>query len=137
MDNLRTELDKLDGERLDYVFVRSRSKNKAEAFEAAGISKSTFYNWDDNAKLEELANELRRNRHIMAQPKLEEAVEGAVTVLTALLEASSDTVKLNAAKEILDRVMGKPTTKIDLSGSGMKMYGLVSPDEWDDDDSTD
>lgn len=134
MDDLRTELEQLDGERLEYVFARSRTSSKAEAMREAGISKSTFYNWDDNERLDELANDLRRNRHIMAQPKLEEATEEAVKVLTELLNSNSDYVKLGAAKEILDRVIGKPTTKVSVEGN-VKMYSVVSPDDWDDDDA--
>lgn len=131
MDDLRTILDGLEGVQLSYVYARSRVNTKAEAFQESGISKSAFYQLPAATQqhLEEVADQLRRNRVLMAEPKLNDAVEKAVDVLTGLLEAKSEYVRLQAAVAIIERVMGPVVKKTDITSGGQsvnfQIVGLI------------
>lgn len=118
VDEIRTILENLDGTRLSYVYARSKSKTAAEAYNEVGISKSAYYKWEDRERLEELANELRRNRVLMAEPKLQEAIEEAVDVLIKLLHAKDERVQFQAARTIIEREMGLAPTRMDITSGG-------------------
>lgn len=125
MDEIRAILDKLEGKRLSFVYARSKSTTLTEALKEAGISKSTFYEWEDRERLEDLADELRRNRVLMAEPKLHEAIEQAVDVLIALLGAKDERVQLQAVRTIMERVMGPVAAKVDMTSGGEPVHSAL------------
>lgn len=127
MDELRTLLDSLDGVKLAYVYARSRTGKRIEAIRESGMSKSAFYELpeDEQDRLDELADQVRRNRVIVAEPKLHDAIEKAVDVLVGLLSADSEYVKLEAAKSIIERVMGKVPQKVDVPGDGQIAIAII------------
>ena len=123
MDDFRAILDQLEGRELDYVQARSESKSDAQAYQTAGISKSTFYGWsaERREQLNEYADELRRQTVFKAQMALADAAENAARKMIALLSAESETVQLNAAKDILDRTAGKPRQSVDMTSDGQRI----------------
>jgi len=126
MDDLRTKLSQLDAKRQAYVLARSKSSSKAEAYRESGVSKTTVAGWADKDEIEELASALRVDRVLMADQKLNDAVEEAVDALLGLMrDAKSEMVKLMSAKEVMERVMGQTTAKVDLTSKGKKLSSTV------------
>jgi len=83
MDSLRTVLEQLEDAKLAYVFERSKTTSIGQALRAAGVPKSTFYNWpkEEQEQLERLAQELKRNRLLAAELVLIENAQKAAQVL--------------------------------------------------------
>ena len=137
MDDLRPILDQLEDVELDYVFERARQKNDAQAYKAAGIPKSTFYGWSEarRAELNDLAQRLKRRAVMRAQLVLEESAEKAAKQIVDTLDSESKRLAFDAARDILDRVAGRPRQMVDLSSGGdpIKAYIGISPDDWDED----
>ena len=73
MNNLRTELDQLEDQRLDYVMARSKVNSDAQAIRLSGVPKATFYSWDkaERDHLNELAQKIKRNVTLRMIAKLE------------------------------------------------------------------
>jgi hypothetical protein len=117
MDSLRTELDRLEDQRLDYVMARSRVNSDAQAIRQSGVPKATFYCWtkEERDHLNELSQKIKRNVTLRMIAKLEEAGEDAVAALLATLKSRNESVKQRAAVEVMDRLLGKPTQKQELS----------------------
>ncbi len=121
MDDLRTKLTNLDQKRQAYVLARSKSSSKAEAYRESGVSKGTVNSWPDKDELEDLAAALRVDRVLLADKELNDAVEPAVKKLVTLLNAQSEMVQFQAAKLIMERVMGQVAAKVDVTSAGEKI----------------
>lgn len=118
---LKTAIEELKGDRakFDYVIERSSSVSVEGALKAAGRSKGWFYGLpkEEQQRLEELANELHAAAKLRAVQILDEALVEAAQVKTGGLRSRNETVKQNAATEILDRGLGKPTQRQEVTGS--------------------
>jgi len=82
MSDLRTELDKLTDQRLDYVIARSRVNTDSQALRDAGINRSSFYSWtlEERTALNELAQRVKREVALRAVMVLQDAAEDAAQV---------------------------------------------------------
>lgn len=120
MSDLRTELDKLTDQRLDYVLARSRVNTDSHAIREAGMSRSTFYAWslEEREHLNELAQRVKREAALRAMMVIQDAAEAAAQVKVSGLRSKNEHVKQDAATEILDRTVGKAVNKTEVSGSG-------------------
>jgi hypothetical protein len=120
MDDLRAIFDQLEGHELDYVFERSRQTSDAAAFRAAGISKSSFYEWpaDRRAQLNAWAQDLKRQSAMRARLVLDEAAEEAARKIVELMGNSLPRIALEAARDVLDRTTGKPSQAVDVTSGG-------------------
>jgi len=120
MDDLRADLDQLEDLRLAYVMARSRVNSDAQGYRDAGISKASFYLWssEEREKLNDIAQKLKRETAIRAQMVLQDAAEQAAKVKVDGLKARDERVKQAASSDILDRVIGKPTASVELTGKG-------------------
>ena len=127
MDDLHTILNGLEDNRLDYVIARSRTKADAPAFREAGMSKSSFYKWDETERdyLNGLAQRLKRETAVKAIIMLQDAVEQAAKVKIEGLKSTNKHIQQNAASEILDRQLGKPTQRTEHTGDGGGEIGIT------------
>jgi hypothetical protein len=118
MTDLQTEIDQLEDQRLDYVMARSKVNSDSAGYRDAGISKSWFYSWpvEEREKLNKLAQRVKRETAVMAMMKLANAVDRAAEIKIAGLESRNENIKQSASTEILDRVVGRPTQKTELTG---------------------
>jgi len=119
-------LQDLEGPEVDYVWTRSRGTTDKEAYEAAGVAKSTFYTWPEErrAKLNEVADALRRNRVAQAQYELTQGVADAARELVRLAKDRNKTVRIRAVEGVLDRVCGKPIQRQEVSGPEGEQIGV-------------
>lgn len=88
------------------------------------IAESTLYNWLNNKDFVNVQKDY-------ALKQLNKSSSNAVRKIVDLLEAESETVQLNAAKDILDRTGFKPKEEIEHSGGVdiRKQYAEMSDDE--------
>ena len=114
MNDLTTDLDKLEDNRLDYVVARSQVNSDAEGYRNAGIAKATFYSWskEERENLNQLAQKFKRAAATRALMIIQEAAPKAAEVKVKGLESRNERVKQDVSTEILDRVIGKPTQTI-------------------------
>lgn len=131
MDDLKTDLELLEDAQLDYVVARSKVRTDAQGFRDAGIPKSTFYKWPEETRnyLNELAQRVKRESALRAIMILQDAAEDAANVKVQGLESRKEHIKQAAATEILDRNLGKPTQKQEITG---KDGAPIISVNWDD-----
>lgn len=120
MDNLQDVLETLSDREIDFVFARSNAKTDTDARSDAGISNGLWYSWPEERRqyLIEVANQLRVNTKFKAQRILQEAAEEAAKLKVAGMKSRKENIAQAAATEILDRGLGKPTQRQELTGAG-------------------
>jgi hypothetical protein len=118
MDDLRTELDSLDERQLAYVVARSKCLSDSKALKESEIPRATFYSWDvsERKKLNELAQRFKRETAMRVLMNLQEHAEEASLVVAGLMKSRNDNIKLKSAQDILDRVVGKASQPVELTG---------------------
>lgn len=97
-----------------YVVAYQRHTSKADAAQEIGRSASTIYSWPDRV---DTAAELFSDATAeLAMQELEEALVEAAMVKTQEVRnpGSTEGSQQEAASDVLDRVMGKPTQKQDI-----------------------
>lgn len=136
MNDLRAELDALEPDLYAYVMRRAHTNSDAAAYKGI-ISRASFFRIDESirARLNELAGMLKKDSALQAHLELSGAVYKAVTVKIDGLDSRDPRIRQAAASEILDRTIGKPITRADITSGGQPLKGYVtlSPDDWDED----
>ena len=116
MTDLRTEISNIENDfERAYVLERSRVLTDKDGYTKAGMSKSTFYSWPTKRReyLNALSRRLNTEVALQVMMELQEAAIDAAKVKKEGLKSRNEYVKQNAASEIMDRVVGKPTQRID------------------------
>jgi hypothetical protein len=123
--SLQETLAGLEAEKGDYVWYRSQCNTDAEAYRDAGVSKSTFYRWEDRDDLNKLADELRAERRAKAEMILERSLVKAAEIKVKGLDSRKEDTRLATASEILDRVLGRATQRQEIAGPGGDALTIV------------
>jgi len=120
MNDLETVLNNLSDKRLDYVMARSRVNSDAQGYKDAGIPKVSFYKWDEAERneLNEIAQRLKRETAWRAMNVFMKNAERAAEKINKLVDSRNEAIALAAAKDMSDRVHGKPTQKTDVTSGG-------------------
>lgn len=121
MAELDDILQTLSTSQLMYVAERPWHPSNAAAAKAVGLSEHTIYNWDNKADVERAVNLMQQDGIRLAQSLLRRHLPQAAMELIAALDHRSVTVRLRAAKEILDRGGVVPGQSIDLTSGGEKL----------------
>lgn len=118
MNKLRTELDKLEDTKLKYVIERSQVYTDADGYRNAGIPKATFYSWDakERDKLNDIAQQFKRDIAMRIITKIEASGEAAADTLISQLKSRNESIKQKASIEIINRLIGTPTQKQEITG---------------------
>jgi len=135
MSDLRTELDQLEDLRINYVIARAKVNSDAQGYKLAGIAKTSFYTWsaEERERLNNLAQRIKREVALRIMIQLQDAAEQAANVKVDGLKSRNEHVKQNSATEILDRVLGRPTQRQELTGAeGMPLKIIIDWDGGDD-----
>jgi transposase-like protein len=106
----------------------------AEISKELDIPEQTLANW----RLCQLAERVKQNKLQATIDFMERLSIKAARVLEDQLDNEDERVRQTAAKDILDRFMGKPKQSVDNNLSGgievvQKLYVSISPDNWTDD----
>lgn len=118
LDDLRTEMNRLDDRELAYVIARSKAVSDSKALKDSGIASSTFYGWEESRreKLNELAQKFKRETAMRVLMIMQDNAERAAKTVTNLLDSRNETIKLKASQEVLDRSVGKVSQSFEVSG---------------------
>ena len=114
----RAILDQLDDYELAYVHERSKVRTDADGYRNAGIGKATFYTWPKEKRnhLNELAQQLKRERLIRIQMVIDDAAESAAEVKVEGLKSKKEYIRQAVATEILNRTVGSPAERHEVTG---------------------
>lgn len=121
LDDTNRELDEilrtLSPEQLRFVAARMYERTDAAGARAAKLPPSTVYGWDNKAAVD-LAVQLAQLDGVnVACERLRRLLDKAVDVLEDEMEGRGRNAKrLDAAIEVLDRVMGKATQRNEITG---------------------
>lgn len=120
MDSLRTEIDALEPLKAQWVYARATVRSDKAAYESIGVSRSAFYKWPESERdaLRDMAQRLKADVQLRIMQMLEDAAADAAAVKVAGLTSRNESVRQGAASEILDRILGKPTQRQELTGAG-------------------
>ena len=110
----------LNNKQLQAISMLMDNVQKSEIASKLGVSRTTLYKWIDN---EEFKLELDRRRQEISKHALSDLKGDTKQILEAVkklgYEAESEAVRLSALNSLLDRILGKATTKqeIELSNT--------------------
>lgn len=132
LDDLRTEMNRLDDRELAYVIARSKAVSDSKALKDSGIASSTFYGWEESRreKLNELAQKFKRETAMRVLMIMQDNAERAAKTVTNLMDSRNENIKLKASQEVLDRSVGKAAQPVEVSGKDGE--SLVVKLSWDD-----
>lgn len=132
LDDLRTEMNRLDDRELAYVIARSKAVSDSKALKDSGIASSTFYGWEESRreKLNELAQKFKRETAMRVLMIMQDNAERAAKTVTNLMDSRNENIKLKASQEVLDRSVGKTAQPVEVSGKDGE--NLVVKLSWDD-----
>jgi hypothetical protein len=132
LDDLRTEMNRLDDRELAYVIARSKAVSDSKALKDSGIASSTFYGWEESRreKLNELAQKFKRETAMRVLMIMQDNAERAAKTVTNLMDSRNENIKLKASQEVLDRSVGKAAQPVEVSGKDGE--NLVVKLSWDD-----
>jgi CO dehydrogenase/acetyl-CoA synthase gamma subunit (corrinoid Fe-S protein) len=101
--------------------------NKTEALKKIGKSKSWLYSIpeDELEELIEIAKEYNFAIEMRTMDIIKNAVTHAAEVQVKLLDSRDDRVKQAASIQVLDRVIGKATDKLDVTSDGKQLPQAV------------
>lgn len=118
LDDLRTEMNKLDDRELAYVVARSKSISDSKALDDSGIASSTFYGWDKSKRnyLNEIAMRFKREIATRVLMEFQDKAEKATDTIVKLMDSRNEIIKLKASQETLDRAIGKVSQSFEVSG---------------------
>ena len=97
-----------------FVLIAANYKTKAEAARAIDLQPSTVYGWP--SIVDEAIGLLQTDIAGAAVGVLATEVARAAMVKVDALDSVDERIRQDAASEILDRVLGKPTQRQELSG---------------------
>jgi len=120
-NELKTALTELKADiaKHGYVYARASGLNREKALKEAGRSKTWLYELpkDELERLEMLACELAAIPKVQAQEKLEAVAVEAVDVLIEELGARDARLRVDVAKDVLNRLgIGVQAQKVEVSG---------------------
>lgn len=119
MELIKSATDSLrglsDSERR-YILARVDTRSNAQALRDCGLSQSWLTKTGVD-RLNAIADKLKNDISGRALILLEGALPEAVMVLIDGLNSDDERIKQSAAKDILDRVMGRATQKTEVTGA--------------------
>jgi len=114
--DINTIFDGLDTREITYVQARANSNSDSEALRVCGYSRGWLQSHDKN-DLNDRALSFKSDSVLKAQMELDKALPTAALGLVKLLESRNENIRIKAQTEIMDRRMGKPTQRQEITGS--------------------
>jgi len=113
-DRLAEILPQLNANQLRYLAVRHDCSSDLEAANALGIKVSTIYDWPPVVK--EALNLMLHDGVVIASEILRRNSSKAAAIKAAGLDSEEERIRQDSASEILDRTLGKPMQRNEISG---------------------
>jgi len=97
-----------------FVVAMTEYPNKKESAEAIGIAPQTAYNW--NGAVNEAVAFVRENVALATLGVITANAAKAAMVKSAGLDSDDERIAQAAATEIIDRILGRPTQRSEVTG---------------------
>lgn len=108
----------LDHNQRRFVVAMLESKSKKEAAESIGIKPDTVYRW--NGIVDEAVSIAQADIQAAALGILAAAGSKAAAIKTAGLDSDNEKLRQDVASEVLDRNLGKPKQRQEITGADGK-----------------
>lgn len=105
-----------------FAVAMQEHPSKKDAAQAIGISPNTAYNW--NGEVDDAVAFMANNIALATLGILQANATKAAMVKAKGLDSTNESVAQNAATEILDRNIGKPTQSIDHTTKGNEIKAI-------------
>lgn len=129
----------LDERQLKVCELLSQGMPITEISKNVGVSRQTIYTWKEMEEFKAELDKLGQEYISSAQGRLKNAAKDAADMLIDLLKKGKyEKTRLAAAADILDRSLGKATTKIDINNNkadGKKVNDDILENEFNEIDS--
>ncbi|MBU3171367.1 helix-turn-helix domain-containing protein [Clostridium estertheticum] len=108
----------LDDNKLQCIQLIVKGESKTEIAKLIKVSRKTIYNWIEDEEFKKELSEMREESKNRAKEIINnEAVKAAKIVVDLMQKAKSEKVRYGAASDILDRGLGKATSRMELADS--------------------
>jgi len=115
--DLEKVLSRLTMDQIRFVVARQETLSDKEAAEAIGMKPKAISNWKQNGvPLDDASRLMAISILESAHHILERNVMEAALVKIAGLRSENDVIRQKVATELLDRIMGKPLQKQEITG---------------------
>lgn len=104
-------------EQRKWVIARLSHNSDLRAAQAVGLHRNTVGSWPNKAKLDEAVMLLLTEPREAALAIIQDALTEAARIKAEGLKSKKEEVAQSAASEILDRVLGKPTQRQEVTGA--------------------
>lgn len=113
-------------------FIAARLKHSTDkaAAEEIGIHPTSVSKWSNKAEIDELLKMFAANSADGARAALEKQALEAALVLLALMGSDDERTRLEAAKQVLDRVLGKAMQRNEVSGPDGRELRIEYVNDW-------
>ena len=101
--------------RYQWIVARSQTDTDNKALAIVGRTTGWLHALDEKEHMQALANRLKVDTVSLAKRMYEQAATKAAQTMLDLLDSSDDRVRVQAAKDILDRLGYKPADKVDIT----------------------
>lgn len=135
VENFQTAWRKLSPTQKRFAVAMLDYPTKKEAAEAIGLSPQTVYNW--NGSIDTVVSIMQENAALSALSIILASTNKAAMVKAAGLDSDNEKIAQDAASEILDRSLGKPTQRNEITGKDGEPLRVKFIDYGLDDSSTD
>lgn len=98
-----------------YAIAMLESQTMKEAAELAGVKPNTAYKWGEEVTA--VVEFMRANIEASAMGIIYNAANKAAAVKQGGLDSDNEKIRQDVATEILDRIMGKPTQRSEVTGA--------------------
>ncbi|MGP7815548.1 phBC6A51 family helix-turn-helix protein [Niallia sp. 01092] len=82
---------------------------------AVGVSRTTLYKWEKKPEFIEAVDIYKRDKKNVSRSLMLGLLEEAVKVQAALLKSEDESIRLKASDRIVQHVLGKPSSSIELT----------------------
>lgn len=121
---------KLDHNQQRFAVAMLTSASKKDAAGRVGIQPNTVYKW--NGDVDDVVEFMRNHAAAAALGIVQANATKAAMVKAAGLDSDDEKIRQDAASEILDRNLGKPTQRRELTGAdGEPLIKVVSQFDYD------
>jgi len=115
---LEKVLERLSTDQIRFVVARQEFSTDKEAAEQIGVKPNTVYTWKHKGvPIDEAVRLMAYDGIVVARTMIRRALAKAAAVKVAGLDEPDEKLRQMVASEILDRELGKPTQRQEITGA--------------------
>lgn len=125
-DELGQVLERLSTDQIRFVVARQEYSTDKEAAQQIGVKPNTVYTWKHKgAPIDEAVRLMACDGIVVARTILKRNLAKAAAVKVAGLDSGDERIRQGVSTEVLDRELGRPTQRQEITGEGGKDLIIV------------